>query len=111
MTILDWWAEWPTPRTWLSGAWYKEEEPLFNWAYYHNPEFEKLVNEGMGYEANDRAKASEYYSKAQQILLDDAASLFVADLKYVVFKRKDLKGLKMMPLYNGAYWIYRLTRE
>ena len=111
MTILDWWAEWPTPRTWLTGAWFKQEEPLFNWAYYHNPEFENLVIEGMGYEANDRAKASEYYSKAQQILLDDAASLFVADLKYVVFKRKDLKGLKMMPLYNGAYWIYRLTRE
>ena len=110
MTNLDWWAEWPTPKTFLGGAWYKEEEPLFNWAYYHNPEFEKLVNEGMTYEASDRAEASEYYSKAQQILLDDAASFFVADFKYVVFKRKDVKGLNMSPLYNGAYFIYRLHK-
>ena len=65
----------------------------------------------MGYEAIDQAKAAAAYSKAQQILLDDAASFFLVDYKYVVFKRTDLKGLKMLPLYNGAYFIYRLTRE
>ncbi|MBW2123517.1 MAG: ABC transporter substrate-binding protein [Deltaproteobacteria bacterium] len=64
MTCLDWWAEWPTPRTFLTGPWFKEEETLFNWAYYYNPEFERLVNEAMTYEATDISKASEYYSKA-----------------------------------------------
>ena len=111
MLVLDWWAEWPSPRGWLYGAWFKEEEPLFNWAWYHNPEYEKLVYEGMGYEVTDQAKATEYYSKAQQILLDDAASFFLVDYKYVVLKRTDLKGLSMQPIYNGAYFIYDLTRE
>ena len=111
MLVLDWWAEWPTPRGWLAGAWFKEEEPLFNWAWYDNPEYEKLVNEGMGYEATDQAKAAAFYSKAQQILLDDAASFFLVDYKYVLIKRTNLKGLNMQPIYNGAYFIYNLTRE
>ena len=111
MTVLDWWAEWPTPKTFLAGAWFKEDEPLFNWAYYYNPEFERLVTEGMSYEATDRNKSIKLYSQAQQILLDDAPSFFVCDFNYLVFNRKDIKGLKMLPLYNGAYWIYRLYRE
>lgn len=111
MTVLDWWAEWPSPRGWLAGAWYKEESPLFNWAYYHNPAYEDLVNKGMSVEATDRAKATEYYVEAQQLLLDDAASVFVADNKYVVHKRKNIKGLKILALYTGSYFIYRLTRE
>ena len=61
--------------------------------------------------ATDQAKAAALYSKAQQILLDDAASFFLVDYKYVVVKRAELKGLKMLPLYNGAYFIYRLTRD
>ena len=111
MMVLDWWAEWPSPRGWLAGAWLKEEEPLFNWAWYYNPEYEKLVYEGMDYEATDQAKAAAAYGKAQQILLDDAASFFLVDYKSVVLKRTDLKGLNMLPIYNGAYFIYNLTRE
>ena len=95
----------------MAGAWFKEEEPLFNWSWYSNPEYEKLVVEGMGLEATDQAKAATYYSKAQQILLDDAASFFLVDYKYVVLKRTSLKGLNMQPLYNGSYFIYNLTRE
>ncbi|MCF8069467.1 MAG: ABC transporter substrate-binding protein [Desulfobacterales bacterium] len=110
MTVMDWWADYATPSGWFFGNWFVEEEPLFNWSYYSNPAFEELVLEGSAYEATDRAKATEIYAKAQQILLDDATGLFVADRKNVIFMRKDIKGFKYLPLYNGAYWIYNLHK-
>jgi peptide/nickel transport system substrate-binding protein len=110
MTMLHWWGDYPTPNGWFYGNWFVEEEPLFGWAYYGNPKLEEMVNEAYGLEATDRKKAEELYKNAQQIILDDAASLFIADYKSMVFKRKEIKGYRHLPLYNGAYWIYDLHK-
>ncbi len=109
VTVLDWWADYPTPSGWLY-AWFVEEEPLFNWSYYSNPEYENTVNEAKSLEATDRDKAAKLYSKAQQMLLDDAAAVFSVDFKNLVFIRKGIKGFRHLPIYNGAYWIYRLHK-
>jgi len=110
MTVMDWWADYASPSSWFFSNWFVEDEPLFNWGYYSNPAFEKMVNEGSGLEATDRDKATEIYWKAQQMLIDDATSLFVADRKSVVFMRKEIQGFNYMPLYNGAFWIYNLHK-
>ena len=110
MTVLQWWADYPTPSGWFFGNWFVEKDPLFGWSYYNNPEFEKIVNEAYALEATDREKATELYSKAQQILLDDAASLFICDYKRCIFKRKEVKGYRHLTLYQGAHWIYRLHK-
>jgi peptide/nickel transport system substrate-binding protein len=110
MVNLAWWADYPTPQIWLTSNWFKEDDPYFAWSYYHNPKFESLVTEGMRYEATDRKKAAEYYSQAQQILLDDAASFFWGDLKHLAFKRKEIKGYKHLPIYTGTYFIYRMYK-
>ena len=108
MTIQAWWADYATPSGWFMGAWFDKNEIEGNWAYYQNPELEKAVREAMLLEAIDKEKANALYEKAQQMLLDDAALMLVADKKNTVFMNKRIKGFRHLPMYNGAYWIYKL---
>jgi peptide/nickel transport system substrate-binding protein len=83
---------------------------MFNLSHYSNPEYDKLVDEGAAAEGIDKAKATELYSQAQKILVDDAVAVFYADLNDQVAMRADIGGFDYNPSYNIAR-IYDLHRK
>ncbi len=107
---MGWWPTYPTPSDWLIALWRTEEKALFNLSHYANPEYDKLVDAGAAAEGVDKVKATELYSKAQKILVDDAVAVFYADLNDTVAMRADIGGFDYNPSYNIAK-IYDLYRK
>jgi len=106
--LINWWPTYVTPGDWFKSMWHTEKQPLWNWSYYYNPKFDDIVDEASKLEGSDRNAAIKLYGKAQQMLLDDAVSIFICDLKNMVVKRKEVKGFKGYPAYFGVYFIHDL---
>jgi ABC-type transport system substrate-binding protein len=65
-------------------------------ARHHNPEFDKLMEQGR--ETTDQAKRVQIYEKANQILHDDAAWIFINHTNQVRAARANVKGFQLNPL-------------
>ena len=85
-----------------------DEENLFNWSWYSNPEVDRLIDEARQLEGYDKQRAKENYQKVQQILVDDAVSLFVIDQKVIIAKRKEVKGYQPNVAYSSIVFVYQL---
>jgi peptide/nickel transport system substrate-binding protein len=109
MISMTWWPAYATPSDWLVGLFRTESPTVFNLSHYANPKFDQLVNEGIALEATSRDGASAKYSQAQQLLIDDAVAIFVADLKGRVIHRKRVKGVMINPAYDAVNF-YALSR-
>lgn len=107
---MGWWPTYPTPSDWLISLWRTEKNAMFNLSHYANPKYDKLVDDGAAAEGIDKAKATELYSQAQKILVDDAVAVFYADLNDQVAMRADIGGFDYNPSYNIAK-IYDLYRK
>jgi peptide/nickel transport system substrate-binding protein len=109
LITMTWWPSYATPSDWLIGLFRTEKSIDFNLANYSNPAYDKLVNEGVALEAIDKQAASAKYAGAQQLLLDDAVAIFVADLTGRAIYRKGIKGVALNPAYDAVLF-YSLTR-
>lgn len=65
-------------------------------ARHHNPEYDKLMEQGR--ETTDQAKRVQIYEKANQILHDDAAWIFINHTNQVRATRANVKGYQLNPL-------------
>ena len=63
---------------------------------HHNPEFDKLMEQGR--ETTDQAKRAQIYERANQILHDDAAWIFINHTNQVRATRANVKGFQLNPL-------------
>lgn len=106
--LMNWWPTYVTPGDWFKSMWYTEKDPLWNFSYWYNAEFDKLIDEAIGSEASDRQKSIEIYKKLQQWLVDEAVSLFAIDRKAQMIKRKAVKGFKYYPAYPGVVFVHKL---
>jgi len=106
--LMNWWPTYVTPGDWFKSMWYTEKEPLWNFSYWYNPDFDKLVDEAIDSEASDRQKSIEIYKKLQQWLVDEAVSLFVVDQKSQMITRKAVKGYTNYPAYPGVVFVHEL---
>lgn len=68
-----------------------------NMCNYNNVEYDKLFREAVS-TTDDTVKIS-IYKKMQQILSDDAASIFIADSAKLVAFSKELEGYTFYPVY------------
>lgn len=109
MISMTWWPSYGTPSDWLIGMFRSESPTVFNLSHYANPQYDALVNAGVAAEGADRALASTKYAQAQQLLIDDAAAIFVADLQGRVIHRKSVKGVALNPAYDAVLF-YTLSR-
>ena len=107
---LTWWPSYATPSDWLIGMFRTESPTVFNLSHYANAKYDQLVNEGVALEAVDRTAASARYGLAQQILVDDAVAIFVADLHGRVIHRKSVRGVTFNPACEAVDF-YALTRS
>lgn len=109
LITMTWWPSYATPSDWLIGLFRTESPTDFNLSNYANPAYDQLVNDGVALEGTDKTEAAAKYAAAQQLLIDDAVAIFVADLNGRAIYRKDIKGFTLNPAYDAVLF-YGLTR-
>jgi peptide/nickel transport system substrate-binding protein len=108
--VMYWWPDYISPITFLYSMFYTEEETLFNLGYYSNPEYDDLIVTADSISGSDREKATEMFIQAQEILMDEAPSLFFYDLANTHLARSDIKGYQDNPGYPHVVFFYDLSR-
>jgi peptide/nickel transport system substrate-binding protein len=108
--LFYWWPDYVTPYSFLYAMFHSEEKPNFNLGYYNNAEFDKTITQGNEASGSDKTKASALFGKAQQMLADDSAAIFVVDLPNVHAIRDNLTGFVDNPAYPHIVFWYDLKR-
>jgi len=109
--VMYWWPDYVSPYSFLFSMFHSEEEILFNLCYYRNPEFDDLIDTANALSGSDREKAEELFIQAQEILIEDVASLFFYDVANTHLARSDVKGFVDNPAYPHVVFVYQLTRQ
>lgn len=104
--LFYWWPDLPSPYSFLFSTFHSEEEILFNLSYYYNPEFDALIDEANMKTASDYETAEAMFIEAQEILLEDAVSLFIYDRQDVWPVNSKLEGFKFNPAYPTTVFFY-----
>ena len=105
-----WWPDYITPYGFLFGMFHSEEEPFFNLGYYSNAEFDELIDMGNEVSGVDIDQATEMFIEAQEMLVEDAAAVFILDLPDVHVIRSDIQGYVNNPAYPHVVFWYDLSR-
>lgn len=105
-----WWPTYVTPYDFLFSMYHIEDEPFFNLSYYNNPDFDAAIDQANELSGVDRAKAEQMFMDAQQMLVDDAASIFIVDLPHIHVIRSDISGFVNNPAYSHVVFWYDLKR-
>ena len=104
------WPDYGTPSSLLALEYRTEDQIVFNFSYYFNPAFDAALDEGLRLEATDRNTAIKLYIEAQQMLVDDVAALYLADLQRTFVYRSDIQGVSFNPAYETVF-VYDLRRQ
>lgn len=106
-----WWPDVADSYSFLSSTFHSENTTVFNLAYYSNPAFDKLIDEGRELAGVDRDAAAKKYVEAQKILIDDAPAVFAFDRKTAFVLNKSFQGFASNPAYAQVVWFYDAHRE
>jgi peptide/nickel transport system substrate-binding protein len=68
----------------------------YNWSHYQNPEVDRLLVQARA--TADRTARCRMLGQVQEILVDDAAAIFMVSPSKVEFIRKRVKGYRLHPL-------------
>jgi peptide/nickel transport system substrate-binding protein len=79
LAIQLWWPSLPDGIDNLVPMFGSEDEVGYNWSYWYNSEFDKLIAEGFKLSATDPQAALVPYDKAQNMLVDQAVAAFLFD--------------------------------
>jgi len=109
--VMYWWPDYVSPYSFLFSMFHSEEEILFNLGYYRNSEFDDMIDTANALSGSDREKAEELFIQAQEILIEDVASLFFYDVANTHLARSDIKGFVDNPAYPHVVFFYQLTRQ
>ncbi len=104
-----WWPTWMTPYDFLYNMFHCEEEPYYNFAYWCNDEFDRLIDEANVLSAADRNTAEQMFHEAQEILMEEVPAIFLVDIPHIIIVRSDIEGYVNNPAYPGVPFIYPLT--
>ncbi len=109
--VMYWWPDYISPYTFLYSMFHSEDDILFNLGYYSNPEYDELIDTANEVSGSDREKATEMFIEAQEMLVDDAVSLFFYDVANTHLARSDIKGFVDNPAYPHVVFVYQLSQE
>lgn len=107
--VMYWWPTFVTPHDFMFSLFHTEDSPNFNLGYYSNPAFDKLLGEAGLLASSDRDKAAEIYKQAQNLLIGDAAAVFMLDLPNVHILRASIKGYVDNPAYGHVVFADQLS--
>jgi peptide/nickel transport system substrate-binding protein len=108
--VFYWWPDIVTPYSFLFGMFHSEDEPLFNLGYYNDPEFDALIDEANEVSGVDLDAAAEMFIESQEMLVEDAAAIFIVDLPNAHVIRSDISGYVDNPSYPHVVFWYDLKR-
>ena len=91
LAIQLWWPSYPDGIDNLKPMFGSETEVGYNWSYWYNPEFDKLIAEGFKLSATDPTAALVPYDKAQNMLVDQAVAAFLFDDQTVAAHLANIK--------------------
>lgn len=92
-----WWPDYIDPHDFV--LYLLHSELSSNYSYYKNPEVDRLIEEAHEVAGIDRSKAIEMYENIQEIVVEDAQSIFVLEQKWLVPLRTWVENY----VYNPAY--------
>lgn len=79
VVVQLWWPSLPDGIDNLKPMFGSESEVGYNWSYWYNPQFDKLIAEGFKLSATDPTAALVPYDQAQNMLVDQAVAAFLFD--------------------------------
>jgi len=94
IVAFAWWPTFITPYDFMFNMWHTEKTPLWNAAYYYNPQYDQLIDEAYKLEGPQPDQALKLYKQAQQVLIDDAATVFLDDLRLAFVMRSNVQGFQ-----------------
>ena len=111
MQGMLWYPAYPTPSDWLHTQYRTEPRPLWNLAYYSNPDFDAALDDAIAIEGVDVAASAKAYIAAQDIVMRDTPGIFFADVDRVYAYAAALKGMNTSsnPAYETLF-IYSLSK-
>lgn len=106
---MMWWPTYVSPSDFLIGLYRTEKLPLFNLAYYANPEFDALVDAGRDLEAIDRELAITKYQQAQRIIMRDAVAIHFGDFVGRRTYSAEIEGVQdINPAYSETVFFHQV---
>ncbi len=108
--VMYWWPTFVSPVDFLFSMFVSEEEPFFNLGYYSNADYDDLVFGGDAISGTDKAGAAELFQAAQQILIDDAAAVYMIETPDVHAINSTINGYVNNPAYPHVVFWYNLSR-
>jgi len=105
---LLWWPTFNDPYDTLYSLWHSEDAPFFNLSYYSNPKVDSLMD--TAYATPDPVAALALWSACQEILIEEAPSVYFLDVENSVPIRTAVKGYISNPAYAGAMWFYYMHK-
>ena len=78
---------------------------------YNNADFDKLVFDAWAQEATDVEAAQATWVNAQQILHDEAVSIFAMDAPLIFAYGDDIEGFVPVPPYSSIVFWYEMSRS
>ncbi|NIO05027.1 MAG: hypothetical protein GTN74_10545 [Proteobacteria bacterium] len=103
----DWYPDFDHPSTWLDNFFHSSG--VFLSTLLSNAELDKVLDEAR--QTHDPDKQIALYKKAQEIIIEEAPALFLADISYRVAMRKEVKGFQFHPLYSNIFNFYNMYLE
>jgi peptide/nickel transport system substrate-binding protein len=106
--VMYWWPTILSPYDFLVNMFHSESTPVFNLGYYYHSDFDQLIDKAYTLEGSDKTQAYSMYWKAEKMLVDDAASLFLWDLTDIHIVRSNISGFRYNPAYTTTVFFYNL---
>lgn len=105
--FLVWW--WPTfadPYETLVSLFGTEQKTAWNFSYYSNPTYDKLIRKAYESAGSHPENALKLYVNAQNILQQDAPAAFLGDQMTSIPVRRELQNVVINPAYPGGLFFY-----
>jgi|LGOV01.1.fsa_nt_gb peptide/nickel transport system substrate-binding protein len=103
---IFWWPDNALPSSWFQQLYHSEEIISWNMAYFNNPEFDQIVELADQKLFGDQAEAEKLFRQANEIVVDEALSIFALDSVGLYVTNKDIKGVKLNPAYDTVVFFY-----
>ncbi|HJW76924.1 MAG TPA: ABC transporter substrate-binding protein [Thermoleophilia bacterium] len=102
---LYWWPDVTNPYSFLY-AYHTEDPPVFNFAYWYDADYDKMIDDGNVVAGVDREKAAQMFIDAQEYLIEQATAVFPFDQQYAFVVSKQFGGFVSNPSYAHVVFFY-----
>jgi len=111
LSVHLWWPTYADPYDYMYGMFHSSQIGVFDWSFYKNDEYDKLIEQANTISGTDRAGAIALYKKAQAMIVDDAPALFIWQRHVVDMTRTWVKGYEWNIFYSEHFDFYNIYKE